>query len=205
MTKTVSIEEALRFGWKTFQANAGFMIGVTVTAVLLMGAPGFIPRGSSGLVGLALRLVVMVWQIFIGIGLLKITLALCVNQKPSFGILFSGSDVLGQMILGRIFYTIVLVIGLVLLIVPGIIWALQRLFYSYLIVDQKLSAVEALKKSGSITYGIKLDLFLFLLGVGILNLLGLICFGVGLFVTLPVTLLAFTDVYRKALESAPTE
>ncbi len=90
-------------------------------------------------------------------------------------------------------------VGLILLIIPGIIWAIQFCFYDYLIVDRGFGPVDALKKSSEITKGVKLDLFVFGMLLGIINLLGFICLVVGLFVTIPTTMVAMAFVYRKLL------
>lgn len=75
-------------------------------------------------------------------------------------------------------------------------------FYSYFIVDKNAGPIEALKKSWAITRGVKWDLFLFGLLLGLITLAGLLALVVGLFVAIPVGLLANTYVYRKLLARA---
>ena len=88
-----------------------------------------------------------------------------------------------------------------MLIVPGIIWGIQYMFFSYFIIDEDLGPMEALKRSAAITEGAKWDLFLFGLLLAGINLLGALCLLVGLIATIPATMLAFAFAYRRLLPS----
>ena len=59
--------------------------------------------------------------------------------------------------------------------------------------------VSALKRSSAITRGVKWDLFIFGIMFFGLNILGVLCLLVGLFVSIPVSALAVAFVYRKLL------
>jgi uncharacterized membrane protein len=67
-------------------------------------------------------------------------------------------------------------------------------------VDRNLGLKEAFKKSGQITEGVKREVFLFFLLILVINLLGMLAFAIGLFTTLPATMIAYTFVYRKLLD-----
>ena len=88
-------------------------------------------------------------------------------------------------------------IGLILLIVPGMIAAYMFFFTGYLIVDRNRGPIEAMQESRALTDGYKLDLFIFSLGLGLVNLAGALCVVVGLLVSMPVTLMATVYVYRR--------
>jgi len=80
--------------------------------------------------------------------------------------------------------------------VVGTIWAIKFSFFRFSIVDRGVGPIRALKDSSIITRCVKWQLLVFyaaLLGV---NLLGCLCLGVGLFVTIPITYLAAAHVYR---------
>lgn len=79
--------------------------------------------------------------------------------------------------------------GVFLLIVPGINGALNSVFLVTL-VDKGLGPIEALKQSSVITKGVMRDLFLFWLLVSAINFVGLLAFFVGLFVTIPIIMIA---------------
>ena len=63
---------------------------------------------------------------------------------------------------GKLAVAVVVIIGLILLIVPGIMLALMFLFGSFIVIDRGLDPIEAMKESMHITLGYRFEL-LFLL------------------------------------------
>ena len=63
-------------------------------------------------------------------------------------------------------------------------------------------SIEALKESRSVTTGYKWDLALWSLVLIALNLLGTLLLLIGLFITMPVTLMASIYVYRRLSPAA---
>ena len=94
--------------------------------------------------------------------------------------------------------------GFILLIVPGIIFALMFMFTTFIVVDREAGPIEAMKESKRITYGYKWPLLGFALVLALINLLGLLALVVGLLVSIPVTTLAFVHAYRALSNRAPT-
>ena len=70
------------------------------------------------------------------------------------------------------------------------------MFFKYLIIDKGLGPIEALKESRRITTGQRWQLLLFVLILALLNILGALALFIGLFVTMPVTMIAMAHVYR---------
>jgi uncharacterized membrane protein len=94
--------------------------------------------------------------------------------------------------------TYVASIACVLAIVASLYYALRFQFYKFLVIeDENLRAVSALKKSYHLTAGNLPKLVLFLITIILMNILGAIPFGLGLIVTVPVSLIAYTIVYKK--------
>jgi hypothetical protein len=85
--------------------------------------------------------------------------------------------------------------GLVLLILPGIIFAMF-MFANFIVVDRELGPIEAMKESSRITRGKRWTLLWLSLAILVINLLGLIALVVGLLVSVPVTWLALAHAYR---------
>lgn len=145
--------------------------------------------------------VILFWALnrIIEIGLTKISIKFCDNEKSKFKDLFSHYPLFFKYLFGSILYVLIVFGGMILLIIPGIIWAIKFQFFNYLIVDKGLGPVEALKKSWVITKGAKWNLFVFGLLLALINLIGILCLVIGLFATLPTTLVAIAFVYRKLL------
>lgn len=91
-------------------------------------------------------------------------------------------------------------IGMVLLIVPGIILALMFMLYSYFIVDKGAGAIQSIKMSVKATAGHRWQLFGFALVCVLVNIVGALLLGVGLLVTIPTTMLAGVYIYRKLVQ-----
>ena len=94
-------------------------------------------------------------------------------------------------------------VGLLLVIVPGIILAVMFSMYSYAFVDGVYGVRAPLKRSRELTQGIKMRLFIFGLVLMVFNLLGLLALIVGVFVTAPVSMIAYAYVYRVLTGNAP--
>lgn len=134
-------------------------------------------------------------------GLIRISLKISDGQQAAFSDIFSCYPLLIKYLLGALLYSIICLCGFILLIVPGVIWAIKFSQYGYLIIDRGYGPIEALKRSALITEGAKWDLFLFgLLLMGI-NLLGALCLMLGLFASIPISMVAAAFVYRSLQKS----
>jgi uncharacterized membrane protein len=99
-------------------------------------------------------------------------------------------------VLASLLTGIIIVFGLILLIVPGIIFACKLAFTPYLVVDRKMEVIEALKTSWRMTDGHALKVF----GIGLLAIpiciAGLLLFGVGIILSIMWINLAFASLYH---------
>lgn len=201
-TKNFSISEAVQFGWDTMKSNIGFFIGLLIAVGLIDYVPDIIAviiKADSPILLVIIQIASVVLSMIIAMGLIKICLRFCDGEKGEFSDLFSCYPLFLDYLIGSIIYGLIVTVGLILLIIPGIIWAIQFRFYSYLIIDRGLGPIDALKKSSEITKGVKWDLFVFGIVLWVINLLGLLCLVVGLFATIPTTIVAIAFVYRKLL------
>ena len=202
-----SKSEALKFGWHTFKKNAGLLIGVQLFVYLVAILPQLLGDAFEFIWGEKLVLVflvnaaVLVLSIFFNIGLVKIYLKLSSSEGASFQDIFYGfraeTPLFRSYIIGSILYSLIVIAGLILFIVPGIIWAIKFSFFAYLIVDKGMGPVEALKKSAELTAGAKKDLFLLGLLMILIQLGGILALVVGVLVAAPVNMLAYLYAYRR--------
>ena len=200
-----SISEAIHFGWNTMKSNLGFFIGLLIFVFLFTSLSSIIAAKATEaniFLGIIFYIADFSLSIIISIGLVKIALRFCDNEKGRFADLFSQYPLFPQYLVGSILYGLIVFAGTILLIIPGIIWGIQFCFYDYFIVDKGLGPIEALKRSSAITRGVKWDLFGFFLVLPGINLLGALCLLIGLFVTIPTTMVALAFVYRKLMAQA---
>ena len=203
MTETFSKAEALRFGWETLKAHLVFILGV----MLLIVALNALPEIGRWQTLEAAPLLALVWtlcgyliQMATQMGLVRISLKLVDGQQPRYGELFGDLPTFWRYVGANILFLLIILGGLLLLVIPGIIWSVKYQFAPFLIVDRNLGLKEAFKESAQITEGVKREVFLFFLLVLGINLLGMMAFAIGLFTALPATMIAYSFVYRKLLE-----
>lgn len=199
-TNSFSKKEALTHSWETFKKNWQFLIIV----IVIVAAVNFIPslfqdelKNDFPAVSVVLSVALWLAQLVVSIGLIVISLKFVDKKKPEIGDIYKHYPLILNYFLGGLLYGVIVMVGLVLLVVPGVIWAIKFQFYQYLIVDKKMGPLEAISASGKITKGHKWNLFLLgLIYIG-LSILGLIAFGIGIFIVYPVIMLTTAYVYRK--------
>ena len=104
-------------------------------------------------------------------------------------------------VLANLLVGVIVIIGFVLLIVPGIIFACKLVFTPYLVVDRKMGVIEAVKESWRMTNGHAWKVFLIgLLSIPI-GIAGLVCFGVGIIIAIMWITLAFASLYHAVSSS----
>lgn len=199
----------MRFGWGTMKKNLGFFIGLLVLACGVSAGPsvvGGLLTKEGRLLGFLFQVAGWALSLIVSLGLIGIALRLCDTGERQYADLFSRYRLVFRYLLASVLYVLIVLGGTILLVVPGIIWAIKFRFYGYLIVDQDACPMEALKKSSALTAGVKWPLLLFWLAITGINLLGVLCLGIGLFATVPTTMVASAHVYRSLLaqtESLP--
>lgn len=123
------------------------------------------------------------------------------DQSVLFADLFAGFSKFIKLFLTMLAITLLVCLGLLLCIVPGII-VMVGLWPAYLLVmEDDLDPIEALKAAWALTDGHKMNLFVLGLANFVLVIVGLLCCCVGVFVAGPVAQLAWMGAYdelRKA-------
>jgi uncharacterized membrane protein len=208
----LSIGDCIRFGWETFKKRPGILIGVFVLSMLIPAIPGMLfptPEVAPGALPpapTAAQVVAMVISAVLGL-LVTIgvtTFALRAHDDVAsveIGDLWNPT-VFWRFLGAELLAGIIIVVGFLLLVVPGIIAAVGLGFVPYVVIDRGAGPIDALKESWRITKGNKWRLFLFGLVLIGLNLLGLLALVVGVLVTVPVTWLAVTHAYRTLASQA---
>lgn len=182
-----SIKESLKYGWNKSKEH---MEIVLFTTLLILAVSSLPTKGFF--LGLAL----FVFSIILKIGYTKIFLKIHDGESPKFVEIFENYKTF-WIYLGTSILTFLAVIGgLILLIIPGIFWAIRFSFSPLIVVDTKLGPVAAMKESYAITKDSFWKILWFYIVIGLFNLLGLICLGVGLLITVPISTLASIYVYR---------
>ena len=118
-------------------------------------------------------------------------------MKPEVGDLFK-VDGYGPYILASMLFVLGFDVGLILCIVPGIIFAATFGFYGFVIVERGdgVGWSTRCKASADLTRGNRWQLFGLGLVLLLINVVGLLACGVGLIFTLGITIIAWAYIYR---------
>ena len=200
--KDFSIDEALKFGWNTMKTNFWFFFGILIVAWIVVYVPsliGNILRDKSFFLYLFFMLVSWAVQIIIGIGLVRIYLKFCDGAKPEFNDLFKFQGFFWRYLGGSLLVALIVAVGILLFVIPGIVWAIMFQFFGFLIIDRNLSVMDSVRQSANLTKTVRWKLLGFGLLLMLINYLGVLVLIVGLFATIPTTMLAHAWVYRKLL------
>ncbi len=204
------IGELIRSGRAFVAERWGFILVATVGVPMLISILSGVFEKALGdsLLMAAVNIAAFALSLVVSLGVKRITLDL-VDGKPSeFADLFSQANLFWKFLWASIVYGVVVVIGFILLIIPGVYLSLKYGFFGYILVDRpELSAMDALKESARLTDGIKWNLLWFSLALLGINFLGILALGIGLLYTVPVSIMAYTALYRSLtrIGGTPTE
>jgi len=109
-----------------------------------------------------------------------------------YGLVFNG-------FVAWVLYCAMAWIGFMFFIVPGFIVLLRFAFFPFFIIDKKLGAIDALKRSYKVTSNHMWDIFAFWMVVKIIVYVGFLTY-IGTILTWPVSTLAYAYVYRQLVE-----
>ncbi|MCX6809199.1 MAG: DUF975 family protein [Candidatus Berkelbacteria bacterium] len=201
MKQTFSVTEAVSTGWQKTIKNLWFwvlIIAISIAVSSFFSAVNAVISKNQDLATLsfAVSLISFVFSIIIQIGITKVAIAEVDSKKSTVAELFINWDFFGNYLLGSILVGLIVFAGIILLIVPGIIWGLKYSMFPYLVIDKGMGAVEAMQESSRLTMGHKWQLFGFALLKGLIALAGLLALVVGLFLALPTTTIAQAKIYR---------
>jgi uncharacterized membrane protein len=210
--KNFVIGDLLGYGWRVTTSNLGFFIGLgfifwpinylpSVLQVVLDRAD--IDQPLYAILYFLIMIMSYLVSFALAIGITKISLSFIDGSKPSISKLFDFSDCFWRYLGVQFLYMLIILGGFLLFIIPGIIWSIQFMLAPYYVVDKGLGPIEALKASSRTTKGVKFDLFGLTIIGSLIMLAGILCLVVGVFVTYPLTILAYVLVYRQLLAQTP--
>ena len=171
------------FSWKVL----GVIFLVTIVFSILDS------NGDSALISL----LSMAVTLFFELGAFALFLKLIrTGQEGKIEEILGQKDIYVQALIGNIIYYILMVVGFILLIVPGVYVFVRFMLLPYVFVDQKLGWQEALKEASRLSEGYRWNLFGFALLLILINFVGALLLLVGLLVSIPVSAIAMAMAYE---------
>jgi uncharacterized membrane protein len=117
------------------------------------------------------------------------------GEKPEFLDIFIFQKNYINVVLAHLLTGVIVFLGFVFLIVPGIIFACKLAFVPYLVTDKRMEATEAIRESWRMTTGHAGTIFLMGLLAIPVSLAGILLLGVGFIISLMWIGLAFASIY----------
>ncbi len=188
--KKVIVGEAIEAGWNSVKSHIWFFIAI----FLLFTALSFMSISARAI---GTRVVLSLLISGISLGFIKLAIDVVEGKSPEFKELFSCFSLLFKYVLAAILYVIIVTFGLALFVIPGIIWAVQFGFYPFVIVKERLWPFAALRKSSALTEGVKGRLIVLALALFGINLLGVLALGIGVIITIPLSVIAAAHVFKQ--------
>jgi uncharacterized membrane protein len=130
------------------------------------------------------------------VGISRALLGLVAGRPPRVGMMFEGFDRFGQAFLAMLVTSVLIGLGMVLLIVPGVILAIMWMFVYLVMAETNLDFWPAMQASAALAEGHWWELFCLMLACVVVGFLGLLACIVGIFVAYPVIYTAIALAYR---------
>jgi len=199
------IGRAFSYAWAKFQANAGPLIGIMLVAFvgsIVAAIIASVIRSSIGggffgflFVTALTQILVFVVTGLLEIGVYRSALAVTAGQPIDFGRMFS-TDELGPYLIATLLWGLVVFVGFLLCIVPGIVLLFFGFFYPFYILDQRQSPVDSIRSSFQLVNANLSVMIPFALLAFLCYVVGFIACGVGVLVSAPIALIAIAYAYR---------
>ncbi|HSY32941.1 MAG TPA: hypothetical protein VLA42_13205 [Verrucomicrobiae bacterium] len=131
------------------------------------------------------------------VGFLRICLALCDGGEPRYADAFTQLTLGPKFLAGQMLYLLMMVTGLLLLVVPGIYLGVRYALFGFCLATGETNLMRNFQHSAILSMGSKTYLLWILVFLLVLNVLGASLLGIGLFITVPLSVLMMTTIYRQ--------
>jgi|GEM_PF-3251214 len=99
------------------------------------------------------------WELLVaaplGVGMNLFFVNLARKGRPDYGDIFRGFRVFPQAVVVSLAYGLIVTAGILMLVLPGVIWGLAYIFSQYSVLDRKTGLKGSFVYSSAITYGFK--------------------------------------------------
>jgi hypothetical protein len=197
---TISIRQAFKIAAPILKKRFGLFTAVLLTIFGAWVALEIVVISGQRfgiLLWAAAHVAFLIFAAGVEVGFLQICLALCDGRKPTFADAFTQLTLGPKFLAGQMLYLLMIVIGLLLLVVPGIYLGVRYALFGFCLATGETNIMRSFQHSSILSTGSEICLlwvFVFLL---VLNVLGASLLGLGLFITVPLSVLMMTTVYRQ--------
>ena len=193
--------ELKRYAKNQLRGKWGLAVGGTIVILLIQFAFNIISRIVQDNIALLIvfTLLSMVISTAMGIGMCRFSLNYAYEDKePELKDIFSGFSVILKAIGLSILLGVIVIVGTILLIIPGIIFSFMFSQSYYILADDNSkSIIQCLKESAAMMKGYKFKCFVLSLSFLGWIILGIIPLGIGLLWVIPYMNVTMSSFYLK--------
>jgi uncharacterized membrane protein len=185
---------------ETFKKNPGGFVGFTLVVFLINIAIAKINQSASP-VGTLISLLI---SGPLNAGFLIVAFKLLRNRATTFGDFFRGFNNFLPLFLVSLVSSVMIGIGFVLLLIPGIYLAVAYTFALPFVLEKKMNFWDGMEFSRKLISKHWFSFFGFAFVLVLLNLAGALLLGFGLLVTIPLSVCAIAAAYADIVGLPPS-
>lgn len=196
----ISIRQAFNFAWPIFKQRCGLFTAVLLAIFGAWAALEIVVITGQRfgiLLWAVMHLAFLIFAAGMEVSFLQICLALYDGGESRFADTFTHLALGPKFLAGQILYLSMVVIGLLLLVVPGVYLSVRYALFGFCMAAGETNLVRSFQQSAILSMGAKAYLLRILVALFVFNVLGASLLGLGLFITLPLSVLMMTAVYRR--------
>jgi hypothetical protein len=198
--RPISMRHAFGFAWPAFKKHFGLFTAVLLTvfgAWVVLEIVVIAGQRFGILLWAIMHLAFLIFFAGVELGLLQICRALSDGKAPAFAETFAYLSLGPKFLAAQILYLLMVVIGLLLLVVPGVYLGVRYALFGFCFANGETNPLRCFQQSAILSKGATTGLLWILAALFIFNLLGASLLGLGLLITVPLSVLIMTDVYRQ--------
>jgi uncharacterized membrane protein len=173
--------------------GAGLLFGVLVAILAATGAD----ESVVGILSIVFQLVITVVALPMGFAVMIMAMRHAHNKSVSAGEIFKHFGSMGGLVVAYLIQFIFIMIGMVLLVVPGIYLIFAYMFAMPLVVEKRMGAWQALETSRKAVTKVWFRFFGLIMLISLINMLGILTLGIAWIWTIPWSVLTIAMVYEK--------
>ena len=175
---TVQTGRWIHVGWEMVKADLGNFVLLALVFSLLSGMVPMVIQGP----------------LFAGFHIY--CMKKMFDRRAEFADLFKGFNYFVPTLVASLLISLFVALGTLLCIIPGLVVAAMYKFTYLFIFDKRMDFWPAMQASHAVVKNDYVGFTLFLVLLGLINLLGVLCCIVGVFITIPLSVAAITAAYR---------
>lgn len=184
----------LQLAWDLFKANVPLLLTTHLTFLVISILLNLISENlqDNGVAVAFMSVFGTAVNWFVSIGIIRVTLGVARGQSVEYMELFSGAPYFVRVAIVNILYGLMVLLGCLLFIVPGIYLAMKYWPAQYFVIDRDMDVMDAFRAAGEFTDGNKGQSLLLSLLSGAVSIVGFLALCVGFIVAYPIITLMWT-------------